>query len=508
MPGRTESANGPGAQADSGRRRRLVVVALMLTMALAAMDSSIVSTGVPQIVANLGGFTYFSWLFSGYLLTFTVTLPVYGRLSDSWGRKPVLLAGCALFLLGSLLCATAWSMASLVAFRMLQGLGGGAIQSTVQTIAADLYPPSQRGRIQSAISTVWAVSAVSGPAVGGVLVSYAGWRWIFLVNLPLGLVASGMLRRYLHEQVSTVAARIDWPGAAGILLTAGLLLVALVQGGTAWSWSSFPSATLFVGSALCGSLTVWFEQRAQDPILPGWIWRRGLMVGANLAMGCLGVLMIAPMVFLPTYAQSVLGLPPVAAGFVLSAMTLTWPVSAAFSPRLYRRIGFRDTALIGAAAATATLLAFRLLPYRGPAWQPTLVMLVLGAALGLVQLPLIVGVQSSVSWSERGTATASVLFCRQLGQCLGGAVFAAVANASLAGQGRAASYPSGNVPRMDDVTQVLRPGASPAPAVDAFRHALTTAVDHVYLGAALAAALAAVVLLAVVPRRSPVLPEE
>jgi multidrug resistance protein len=186
----------------------------MLTMALAALDATIVATAVPQIVGDLGGFSVFSWLFSGYLLAATVTLPVYGKLSDTVGRKPVLIAGTAVFLLGSLLCALAWNMGALIAFRIVQGLGGGALQGTVQTLAADLYPLEERPRIQSKLSTVWAVSAVAGPGLGGVLATYADWRWIFLINLPIGAVALQLIVRRLREPRREPAPRprIDWAG--------------------------------------------------------------------------------------------------------------------------------------------------------------------------------------------------------------------------------------------------------------------------------------------------------
>ena len=495
------------APAATGRRR-LVVAALMLAMALTAMDSSVVSTAVPQIVGDLGGFSYFAWMFSGYLLTVTVTLPVYGKLADSIGRKPVLLVGCGIFLLGSLLCATAWNMPSLIVFRLVQGLGGGAIQGTVQTIAADLYKLKERGRIQAAMSTVWAVSAVAGPTVGGVLASCANWRWIFLVNLPIGGFALLLLLRELHESVDrTRRGPIDWAGAVGLFCSAGLLLFALVQGGVAWAWRSAPSLAVFAASALAAGLTVWIERRAAEPIIPGWVWRRRVIAGVNLALGFLGVLMIAPTVFLPMYAQSVLGLAPVAAGFVLSVMTLSWPLSAALSGRVYLRIGFRDTALIGGSSATLVLLGFVLLPFGGAAWQPAAVMLALGACLGLFQLPLIVGVQSSVPWHERGTATASILFCRQVGQSLGGVLFAVVANTTLAHWLRdAPAQLRGGLPgSLDDVSDALLDrGRLSAAATDYLRHTVAAAVSHVYLGAAGAAALAVVVLCTVTPRRFPV----
>ncbi|MER5895231.1 MFS transporter [Streptomyces sp. NPDC001876] len=510
----TGPAAGPGyggtGTAASDRSRRPVVAALMLGMALAAIDGTIVATAVPQIVGDLGGFAVFSWLFSGYLLAVTVTLPVYGKLSDTFGRKPVLIAGIILFLAGSVLCAAAWNMAALIAFRVVQGLGGGALQGTVQTIAADLYPLKERPKIQARLSTVWATSAVAGPAIGGLLAAYADWRWIFLINLPVGAIALWLVVRHLHEPARPRPAtrpRIDWAGALAVFATGALLLTALVQGGVAWPWLSAPSLGLLGASAAMGALTVFIERRAAEPVIPGWVWRRRTIASVNLALGAMGLLMVAPTVFLPTYAQSVLGLGPIAAGFVLSVMTLSWPVAAAFSDRVYNRIGFRRTAITGMTGALLILLAFPLLPFPGSPWQPALIMLLLGAALGLFQLPLIVGVQSTVGWSERGTTTASVLFCRQVGQSLGAALFGAVANGVLASRLAAAPVP-GLPGDLDAVSHALEdPAALSAAATEYLRRAVDTAVDYVFVGAAGAAALALLVLVVVAPRRFPVIEE-
>jgi multidrug resistance protein len=495
--GDTEIRSAATSEPQDTRRRGAVVAALMLTMALAAMDSTIVSTAVPQIVGDLGGFSVFSWLFSGYLLAVTVTLPVYGKLSDTFGRKPVLIAGAAVFLLGSLLCAAAWNMGALIAFRIVQGLGGGALQGTVQTLAADLYPLKERPKIQSKLSTVWAVSAVAGPGLGGVLAAYADWRWIFLVNLPIGAVALWLIVRYLHEperDTASTRARVDWAGALAVFACGGVLLTALVQGGVAWPWLSAPSMTLFGTGLALAALVFVVERRAAEPIIPGWVWRRRTIAAVNLALGALGLLMVAPTVFLPTYAQSVLGLAPVAAGFVLSVWTLSWPVSAALSQHVYRRIGFRNTAMLGIGTASLILLAFPFLPYPGEAWQPAVLMLLLGGALGLFQLPLIVGVQSTVGWSERGTTTASVLFCRQTGQTIGASVFGAIANGVLAAR-------LGGASDLDSVTRSLDSGDGS----ESVRRAIADAVHAVYLGASCAAALAFLVLLLLAPRRFPVI---
>ncbi|WP_019886994.1 MFS transporter [Streptomyces purpureus] len=526
----SEATTPAASPAVAPRGRGPVVAALMLGMALVALDGTIVSTAVPQIVGDLGGLAVFSWLFSGYLLAVTVTLPVYGKLSDTFGRKPVLIAGIILFLIGSVLCAAAWNMPSLIAFRIVQGLGGGALQGTVQTLASDLYPLKERPKIQARLSSVWATAAVAGPAAGGLLAGYADWRWIFLINLPVGGLALWLIARHLVEPARATAEgageggdggrdasrtgpggrdasrtgaggrrrpKVDWLGALAIFATGTLLLTALVQGGVAWPWLSAPSLGLFGAATVAAAFTVVVERRAAEPIIPGWTWRRRTIAAVNLALGALGLLMVAPTVFLPTYAQAVLGLGPIAAGFVLSAMTLTWPVSAAFSSRLYTRIGFRLTAVIGITLSLLTLLAFPFLPFPGEPWQPTLIMLLLGAALGLFQLPLIVGVQSTVPWSERGTTTASVLFCRQVGQSVGAALFGAVANGVLAAR-------LGGGDDFDSLARTLTDGT----ASEQVRRAVDAAVDYVYVGAAAAAALALLALLTLAPRRFPVLTEE
>lgn len=494
----------PPRPGQEPRGRRPLVAALMMSIALVALEGTTVSTAVPQIVGDLGGFSLFSWIFAGYLLALTVSIPIYGKLSDTLGRKPVLVVGIVIFLIGTVLCATAWNMGSLIAFRVVQGLGGGAIQGTVQTIAADLYPLKERPKIQARLSSVWAASAVAGPAIGGLLATYTDWRWIFLVSLPVGLVALWLIQRHLQEPSRTKVTprpRIDWPGAVLVFSSGATLLIALVQGGIAWPWLSVPSLALFGSGVLLIALTIVVERRAADPILPGWVWRRRTIAAVNVALGALGLVIIAPIVFLPTYAQSVLGLGPVGAGFVLSVMTISWPIAAALSSHLYNRIGFRMTAIIGIGVASLILAAFPFLPYPGSAWQPALLMLLLGGALGFFQLPLIVGVQATVGWSERGTATASVLFYRQIGQSIGAALFGAVANGVLASR-------LGGSGDLDSVSTALEdPASLTAEAAERLRRAVDTAVDYVYIGAAAAAVLALLALVFIAPRRFPVIDE-
>jgi EmrB/QacA subfamily drug resistance transporter len=481
----------------------------MLTMALAAMDTTIVATAVPQIVGSIGGFSIFSWLFSVYLLTQTVTIPIYGKLADTRGRKPVLLFGIVVFLLGSLACAGAWSMVALIAFRALQGIGAGAIQATVQTVAGDLYPMRERGRVQGWLASVWAVAAVAGPTLGGLFADYASWRWIFLINLPIGAVALALIVRFLHEEaIEGRRHRVDYAGSALILLSCGLLVFALLQGGTAWAWDSPASIACFAAAAVLIAATVVVERRAAEPVVPGWVWRRRVIAGANLGYVALGVIVIGPSSFLPTYAQTVLGYGAVAAGFVLASMSISWPLASALSSRLYLRIGFRDTALIGAVLAVVGVAVFLPLPFAPPVWTVVASTLVLGAGLGLLSTPLLVGVQSSVPHSERGVATGSLMFCRFLGQSLGAAVFGAVVNAGLAG--RLAAAPAGLRPSLpagvDGIEPAIEGRRVGGAALEYLRQALDAATHHLYATLTVVAALAVLALL-VAPRRFPVTDE-
>ena len=474
----------------------------MVTMALAAMDNTIVSTAVPQVVRDLGGFSLFSWVFSGYLLTQTVTIPVYGKLADLWGRKPILITGMIIFLAGSALCASAWDMVSLILFRGLQGIGAGAIMATINTLAGDLYAIEERGKVQGLLASVWGISAVFGPTLGGSLAQYASWRWIFLVNLPVGAVAITLIARYLHEQVTRTRHQIDVAGAVTILLAAAMLIFGLLQGGVAWPWWSAPSVTVFAVAGLAAVAAVLAERRAAEPIMPGWLWRRRALAGSALAsMGC-GVLIIGPTAFLPTYGQAVLGLGAVGAGAVLATMSFGWPISSSQSARLFLRIGFRDTGLLGTGICVAAVAAFLLSP-AGSVWWPVAETFVLGAGLGLLSVCTVVGPQSTVRWNQRGVVTGSVMFCRSLGQSLAAAVFGAIFNSTV--QARLAAAPAalhGRLPHQVAAvgTALGNPGALGGAAAGYLRDAIAAATQHVYAGLLAAALATLAVILVVIPR--------
>jgi multidrug resistance protein len=498
------TAPAPSSRAPRVSHRRPVLAALMVSMALSAMDNTIVSTAIPQVVRDLGGFSLFSWVFSAYLLTQTVTIPVYGKLADLWGRKPILISGTVVFLAGSALSAAAWNMVSLIAFRGLQGIGAGAIMATVNTLAGDLFELKERGRIQGWLSSVWGVSAVIGPALGGGLAQYASWRWIFLINLPLGALAITLISRYLHEQVTRTSHRIDVAGAVAILVAAGALVFGLLQGGQEWAWWSAPSVAVFAVAVVATAATVVIERRAAEPIMPGWFWRRRVLAGSGLGAAGLGLLVIGPSTFLPTFGQAVLGLGAVAAGAVLAVMSIGWPLASSQSAKFFLRIGFRDTAVIGTVICLVGVAMFALLPGRDEPWLPVGSTFVLGLGLGLLSVCTVVGPQSTVAWQQRGVVTGAVMFSRYLGQSLGAAIFGAVFNAVLLGRLRSAPAGlRGRLPsQVDGVTGALaQPGRLGDAGVSYLQAAISSGTRDIYLALAVVAAVTAILVLVIVPRR-------
>jgi EmrB/QacA subfamily drug resistance transporter len=419
--------------ATEADNRSAIVAALMLAIGLAAIDSTIVATAVPQIVADLGGFSLFPWIFSIYLLTQAVTVPIYGRLSDVFGRKPVLLVGVAGFLAGSVLCAVAWSMVTLIIFRGLQGLAAGAILPTTTTIVGDLYEPAERGKVQGWISSVWGVSAIVGPTLGGFFAEYWTWRGIFWVNLPIGVGAAWLIQRHLHERVEPRRHRIDYAGAATLTVACSLLILALLEGGVSWAWGSTTSVTLFLGAAMLLVVFIWIERTVAEPIVPLWVFRHRILVAGNVSGLAIGAILIGQTTYVPTYAQRVVGVGAVVAGLAMATMTIGWPIAATLAPRVYLRIGYRPTGLLGSVITVAGCLLFALFVGADSGiWRVGAAGFVLGVGLGLISVSTVVAVQSTVGWARRGVVTGTNMFIRTLGSAVGVAVFGSIANGRLA----------------------------------------------------------------------------
>ncbi len=481
-------------------KRRWVLAALMMTMMLAAMDSTIVSTAIPHIVSDLGGFSKFSWVFSIYLLAQTVTIPLYGKFTDIFGRKKILIFGIILFLIGSATCATAWNIGSLIAFRGLQGLGAGSIMATVNTIAGDIYTLEERGKVQGYLSSIWGISAIVGPALGGALAEYADWRWIFLINLPIGALSIYLLLRFFKENKQAVIPSIDYKGALLIMATLGLFFVFVLEGGQSWSWTSVNSIGILIIVLILAVMTYRTERKSQNAIMPAWLWRNRTFAFTNLAMAGMGIVMMGPETFLPTFAQASLGLGAIASGFILASMSIGWPTASALSARVYMKIGFRETSIIGTVVLLIATIGFLFIPHPQPIYLLVINQIMIGAGFGLLSTPALVGIQSLVGWQQRGVVTSSNIFARNLGQSLGAAIIGAIFNNSMMIQLKNA--PASIPGDITDLIKTLHDPTLPQQSKEFLRIAINNSMHHIYWGMTIFSILILVALISV-PHISP-----
>ena len=453
---------------------------MVLAMLLAAIEGTIVATAMPSIAARLGGFALYGWVFSSYLLMQAVMTPIFGKLADLYGRKPVLIAGIGLFLVGSVLCGLATSMVMLVVFRFVQGIGAGAVMPITATLVGDLYSIEERGRVQGYMASVWGVSSIIGPLAGGLIVEHADWHWIFWLNVPFGLIAIALIGRYLHEHMAHRGRRIDYAGAA--LLLTGLigLMLALTQGSV---WGAGPAVGL-AGAAI--AILVFFvgqQGRAEDPIMHLELWRNPVIRIGNLTILAAGLAMIGLISYLPTFMQGVLGTSALVAGFTLSAMSIGWPIASVVAGRLFTRLGVRTLVRTGSGCAVTGALLIALFADYGPVLAGPGSFL-LGVGLGLLNTTIIVAIQSSVAWPQRGVATATNLLMRNLGNAVGAAVLGGVLNLSLAAYLKRQGL-TGRV-SLDSVRSLVEEGASGpplAPALaDLLRAGLSGSLHLVFWG--------------------------
>ena len=416
----------------------------MVSSGLIAIDATVLATAIPTIVADLGDFALFPWLFSVYLLAQAVTVPIYAKLSDMFGRKPIILIGVGLFLLGSILCGFAWSMPALIAFRAVQGLGAGAVQPMAITIVGDIYTVAERARVQGYLASVWGVSSVLGPTLGGVFSQLDFWRGVFFINIPLCIVAGWLLIRSFHENIEKREHRIDYLGAVLLAVSMTLLILAVLQGGQAWAWNSPQSIGAFAIGGLVLVAFVLVERRAAEPMLPLWVFSRRLLLTTTLIALSTGALVTGLTSYVPTYLEGSLSVAPILAGLALACLTLGWPVSAAFSGRFYLRIGFRNTALVGLVFIVLGCVVLAVFASTPSVAIVAIGCFIIGLGMGLTSTVGIVAAQSSVAWNERGVVTGTNMFARSIGSAVGVAVFGAIAN-SIFGPGDAASLPPSTI---------------------------------------------------------------
>ena len=391
-----------------------VMAGLMLSLFVAAMDSTVVGTALPTIARELGEFQLYPWVFSGYLITATTTVPIWGRLADRYGRRLVLLTGITIFVTASMLCAASPGMAALIVFRTLQGVGAGCIQPVVFTLVGDIFPLPQRARLQGFFSSMWAVAAVIGPALGAVFVSTIGWRWIFLINLPIGLVAGTLIFSHRERRPEAVVdAGID----GAILLTAGIGL--LLWGLGTGSQTAAPVWwAIGAGAAMLAAFGL-VEMRSRRPLLPLDLLRSPVIGPAVMVGAIAGTVMFGVTAYVPLYVQQVLGGSPYAAGVAVGAMSIGWPVTSTTAGFILVRVGYQRLVLAGALALVAGSLMLALAPATLGAFWMTAGSLVIGCGMGLFTAPLLIVIQSSVAWNRRGAATALNQFSRTIGGAVG-----------------------------------------------------------------------------------------
>lgn len=409
-------------------KRTLILISVMLAMFLSAIEATIIATAMPTIVADLGGFSLYSWVFSAYLLTNAATVLIFGKLADVFGRKPIFMIGAIVFLLGSTLAGFSSSMEFLISARFIQGLGAGALMPVSTTIIGDIYNKVERAKIQGYLSSVWGISAVLGPLLGGFFVDVLDWRYVFWMNIPLGILAILGIYLFLDEQLEKKKHKVDYTGAILMFTAIGLLLFVLVEGGVGMRWNSPVMGILMMIIVVVFLLFLRQQKYAKEPMMPLEIWRIPMIKIANIASLTTGMILIGVSSYLPAFVQGVMGKSAMIAGFTLTTMSIGWPLAAVVAGRLLLIIGYRRTSLIGGVSLIiGALLFYFLSPEKGPIWGATGSFFI-GIGLGMTSTAFIVGIQSAVGWENRGIATATNMFMRSLGSALGVALLGGLLN--------------------------------------------------------------------------------
>jgi EmrB/QacA subfamily drug resistance transporter len=466
----------------TGRALAAIFVALMLGMFLAALDQTIVSTALPTIAGDLGGLNHLSWVVTSYLLASTASAPLYGKLGDMYGRKPMFLAAIVIFLGGSVLAGASQSMIELVGFRALQGLGAGGLMVGAQAIIGDIVTPRERGRYMGLIGAVFAVASVAGPLLGGFLVEQLSWRWVFYVNMPVGALALVIVWLRLRLPARTRRHQIDYLGAT--LLTGGVSALVLLTtwGGTEYPWSSPVILALGAAGAVLLAAFVVQERRAAEPVVPLKLFRSSIFRVSSAMAFVIGFAMFGAIVFLPLYLQLVYGASPTSSGLRMLPLMAGLLVASIGSGRIISRIGrYRAFPIVGTATLTVGMFLLSRLEADTAPWVASAYMLVVGLGIGLVMQVLILVVQNDAPSEDIGVATSTATFFRSVGGSFGVALFGAIFASRLATE--LGHLPVAAVARLGSGVQ-LNPAeaAQLPPAVHAqFLVAFSNALDAVFL---------------------------
>jgi len=404
-----------------------IMVALLLVLLLAALDQTIVSTALPRIATDLHGLNKLSWVATAYLLTSAVTTPIYGKISDLFGRKKVFQFAIIIFLAGSMLCGISQSMDQLVVARALQGIGAGGLMSLVLAIVGDVVPPRQRGKYMGYFGAVFGLSSVAGPLLGGFLTDSLSWRWIFFVNLPLGIVALSAVTSRLHLPVYKQSHKIDYLGAGLLSAGSACLLLGTVWGGTAYAWASAQIIGLFSAGIIFALAFVVCEHWATQPIIPLRLFRNDIFTVSVLLSLLSGIAMFASILYIPLYQQVVRGYSPTKSGLLMLPLVIGLLATSIIAGRFMSKWGrYKVFPLIGTLVLAAGLWLFSHLTLTTSEWVVALWMVVVGMGLGSFMQVMTLAIQNAVDRKDLGTATASATFFRSMGASLGGALFGAV----------------------------------------------------------------------------------
>ncbi len=473
-----------------GRALWTVFAALMLGMFLAALDQTIVSTALPTIVGDLGGLNHLSWVVTSYLLASTVSTPVYGKLGDMVGRKPVFQAAILIFLAGSMLAGLSQSMGELIGFRALQGIGAGGLMVGAQAIIGDVVPPRERGRYMGVIGSVFAVASVIGPLLGGFFVETLSWRWVFYVNVPVGALAIAIVALRLHLHVPHRRHRIDVLGVTLLSGGVGALILLTTWGGNQYAWGSPAIVGLGVAGAVLLALFVWQESRASEPVIPLSLFGSSIF-DVSSAMGfAIGMTMFGVIIFIPLFLQLVYGASPTSSGLRMLPLMAGLLVASIASGRAIARIGrYRVFPIAGTAILIVGMFLLSLLRVGTAPWLASVYMLVVGVGIGLVMQVLVLVVQNDARPQQIGVATSTATFFRSVGGSFGVAIFGAIFAARLSG--RLARLPHAVTARLGGGVHLSPQQASRLPphVHAAFLHAFANALHGVFLwGVAMAAA--------------------